>query len=101
MVRPRSIPAARWSGQMMCSPQAGLARLTLQKAACYWTRVPAPVLLETDNLMRAYGSLLAVDRASVTVREGELRSGRDTAVPGSLDEGGRAGAHTPGAGRDG
>jgi branched-chain amino acid transport system ATP-binding protein len=36
--------------------------------------VPAPVLLETDNLTRAYGSLLAVDRASVTVREGELRS---------------------------
>jgi branched-chain amino acid transport system ATP-binding protein len=36
--------------------------------------VPAPVLLETDNLTRAYGSLLAVDRASVAVREGELRS---------------------------
>jgi branched-chain amino acid transport system ATP-binding protein len=36
--------------------------------------VPAPVLLETDNLTRAYGSLLAVDRASVAVHEGELRS---------------------------
>jgi branched-chain amino acid transport system ATP-binding protein len=36
--------------------------------------VLAPVLLETDNLTRAYGSLLAVDRANVTVREGELRS---------------------------
>ena len=36
--------------------------------------MPAPVLLETDNLTRAYGSLLAVDRANVTVREGELRS---------------------------
>ena len=52
----------------------GLAPLTLRKAACYCTRVPAPVLLETDNLTRAYGSLLAVDRASMTVREGELRS---------------------------
>ena len=48
--------------------------MTLRKAAWYCTRVPAPVLLETDNLTRAYGSLLAVDRASVTVREGELRS---------------------------
>jgi branched-chain amino acid transport system ATP-binding protein len=36
--------------------------------------VAAPVLLETESLTRAYGSLIAVDRASVTVREGELRS---------------------------
>jgi branched-chain amino acid transport system ATP-binding protein len=36
--------------------------------------VSAPALLETEDLTRAYGSLLAVNRASVTVRRGELRS---------------------------
>jgi branched-chain amino acid transport system ATP-binding protein len=36
--------------------------------------VPATVLLETENLTRAYGSLLAVNRASVQIRQGELRS---------------------------
>ena len=34
----------------------------------------APVLLETEDLTRAYGSLLAVNRANVTVRREELRS---------------------------
>jgi branched-chain amino acid transport system ATP-binding protein len=34
----------------------------------------APPLLETEDLTRAYGSLLAVNRASVTVRRQELRS---------------------------
>jgi branched-chain amino acid transport system ATP-binding protein len=32
------------------------------------------VLLRTERLTRAYGSLLAVDRVDVTVRKGELRS---------------------------
>jgi branched-chain amino acid transport system ATP-binding protein len=36
--------------------------------------VSAPPLLETEDLTRAYGSLIAVNRASVTVRAGELRS---------------------------
>ena len=36
--------------------------------------MPAAVLLETVDLTCAFGSLLAVNRASVTVREGELRS---------------------------
>jgi branched-chain amino acid transport system ATP-binding protein len=34
----------------------------------------APPLLETEDLTRAYGSLLAVNRANVTVRREELRS---------------------------
>ena len=33
-----------------------------------------PVLLETEDLTRAYGSLLAVNRASVAIFKGELRS---------------------------
>jgi branched-chain amino acid transport system ATP-binding protein len=33
-----------------------------------------PALLETEDLTRAYGSLLAVNRASVSIHEGELRS---------------------------
>ena len=33
-----------------------------------------PVLLETEDLTRAYGSLLAVNRASVAICKGELRS---------------------------
>jgi branched-chain amino acid transport system ATP-binding protein len=32
------------------------------------------VLLQTERLTRAYGSLIAVDRVDVTVRKGELRS---------------------------
>ncbi|HEU5320177.1 MAG TPA: ABC transporter ATP-binding protein [Methylomirabilota bacterium] len=36
--------------------------------------MPPPPLLETIEVTRAYGSLLAVNRASVVVREGELRS---------------------------
>jgi branched-chain amino acid transport system ATP-binding protein len=52
----------------------GFVALTPAKSACYLTRVPPAVLLETENLTRAYGNLLAVNRASVTVRQGELRS---------------------------
>jgi branched-chain amino acid transport system ATP-binding protein len=48
--------------------------LTAGNARCYSTRVPPPVLLETIDLTCAFGSLLAVNRASVTVHEGELRS---------------------------
>ena len=33
-----------------------------------------PVLLETEDLTRAYGSLLAVNRANVAIHTGELRS---------------------------
>jgi branched-chain amino acid transport system ATP-binding protein len=36
--------------------------------------VSGPVLLETEDLTRAYGSLIAVNRASVAIRQGELRS---------------------------
>jgi branched-chain amino acid transport system ATP-binding protein len=36
--------------------------------------VSAPVLLETEDLTRAYGSLVAVNRASVAIAKGELRS---------------------------
>jgi len=36
--------------------------------------VSAPILLETEDLTRAYGSLLAVNRASVVIRKAELRS---------------------------
>jgi len=36
--------------------------------------VPAPVLLETEDLTRTYGSLVAVNRASVAIYKGELRS---------------------------
>ena len=34
----------------------------------------ADALLRTEQLSRSYGSLLAVDRVDLTVREGELRS---------------------------
>src|SRR2546430_11688076 len=34
----------------------------------------ADALLRTERLSRSYGSLLAVDRVDLTVREGELRS---------------------------
>ena len=34
----------------------------------------APVLLETEDLTRTYGSLVAVNRASVAIYKGELRS---------------------------
>src|SRR5438105_488925 len=34
----------------------------------------APVLLQTEQLTRAFGSLLAVDRVDLTIRRGELRS---------------------------
>ena len=34
----------------------------------------APVLLETEELTCAFGSLLAVDRVDLTIRRGELRS---------------------------
>ena len=34
----------------------------------------APVLLQTEELTRAFGSLLAVDRVDLTIRRGELRS---------------------------
>src|SRR5438132_1229524 len=34
----------------------------------------APVLLQTEQLTRAFGSLLAVDRVDRTIRRGELRS---------------------------
>ena len=36
--------------------------------------MPAPVLLETEDLTRTYGSLVAVNRASVAIYKGELRS---------------------------
>jgi branched-chain amino acid transport system ATP-binding protein len=36
--------------------------------------MPAEVLLRTEQLTRAFGSLLAVDRVEVAVRRGELRS---------------------------
>jgi branched-chain amino acid transport system ATP-binding protein len=36
--------------------------------------VSAPALLETKDLTRAYGSLLAVNRATVAIHQGELRS---------------------------
>jgi branched-chain amino acid transport system ATP-binding protein len=36
--------------------------------------VPGPALLETEDLTRAYGSLLAVSRANVAIQKGELRS---------------------------
>jgi len=36
--------------------------------------VSGPALLETDDLTRAYGSLLAVSRANVATHKGELRS---------------------------
>jgi branched-chain amino acid transport system ATP-binding protein len=36
--------------------------------------VSAPVLLETEDLTRTYGSLVAVNRASVAISKGELRS---------------------------
>jgi branched-chain amino acid transport system ATP-binding protein len=36
--------------------------------------VSAPALLETKDLTRAYGSLLAVNRATVAIHKGELRS---------------------------
>ena len=36
--------------------------------------MPDDVLLRTEALTRAFGSLLAVDRVDVTVRRGELRS---------------------------
>jgi len=36
--------------------------------------VPGPALLETEDLTRAYGSLLAVSRANVAIHKGELRS---------------------------
>jgi len=36
--------------------------------------VPAPPLLRTEKLVRAYGSLLAVNGVDFSVREGELRS---------------------------
>ncbi len=36
--------------------------------------MPDAVLLRTEGLTRAYGSLLAVDRVDVSVRKGELRS---------------------------
>ncbi|MGH7416182.1 MAG: ABC transporter ATP-binding protein [Candidatus Rokuibacteriota bacterium] len=36
--------------------------------------MPDAVLLRTDQLTRAFGSLVAVDRVSVSVRRGELRS---------------------------
>jgi branched-chain amino acid transport system ATP-binding protein len=51
-----------------------IATLTPAKTACYLTRVPPPIVLETEKLTRAYGSLFAVSGASVTVRQGELRS---------------------------
>ena len=35
---------------------------------------PGAVLLQTENLTRAFGSLMAVDRVDVTIRRGELRS---------------------------
>src|SRR5438552_4630778 len=34
----------------------------------------APVLLQTEQLTRAFGSLLAVDRVDLTISRGELRS---------------------------
>ena len=37
-------------------------------------RMPEAVLLRTERLSRSFGSLLAVDRVSVTIRRGELRS---------------------------
>ena len=36
--------------------------------------MPAAPLLRTEKLVRAYGSLLAVNGVDFTVREGELRS---------------------------
>src|SRR5712691_11397755 len=36
--------------------------------------MPDDVLLRTEQLTRAFGSLLAVDRVNVTIRRGELRS---------------------------
>ncbi|HEU5196880.1 MAG TPA: ABC transporter ATP-binding protein, partial [Methylomirabilota bacterium] len=36
--------------------------------------MPEPVLLRTERLTRAFGSLIAVDRVDVTVHRGELRS---------------------------
>jgi len=36
--------------------------------------MPGTVLVETQELTRAFGSLVAVDRVSLAVREGELRS---------------------------
>ena len=36
--------------------------------------MPGPALLETEDLTRAYGSLLAVSRANVAIHKGELRS---------------------------
>jgi branched-chain amino acid transport system ATP-binding protein len=36
--------------------------------------MPDPVLLRTEGLMRAFGSLMAVNRVDFTVRAGELRS---------------------------
>src|SRR5216117_106740 len=36
--------------------------------------MPDDALLRTEQLTRAFGSLLAVDRVNVTIRRGELRS---------------------------
>src|SRR5262245_3213829 len=36
--------------------------------------MPETVLLRTERLTRAFGSLMAVDRVDVTIRPGELRS---------------------------
>jgi len=48
--------------------------LDTAKARVLFARMPETVLLRTERLTRAFGSLLAVDRVDLAIRQGELRS---------------------------
>jgi branched-chain amino acid transport system ATP-binding protein len=50
------------------------ARLDTPKGGVLFARMPESVLLRTEGLTRAFGSLIAVDRVDVAIRRGELRS---------------------------
>src|SRR6185369_4525770 len=50
------------------------ACLDTAKGGVLFARMPEPVLLRTERLTRAFGSLIAVDRVDVVVHRGELRS---------------------------
>jgi len=50
------------------------ARLDTPKGGVLFARMPGTVLLRTERLTRAFGSLMAVDRVEVAIHKGELRS---------------------------
>ena len=71
---PRVVGMPSAGGVVIANRYYTAARLDTLKGGVLFARMPGTVLLRTERLTRAFGSLMAVDRVEVAVHKGELRS---------------------------